>query len=109
MGLPMGYIENYITRIRRILRQDSFPYKCFIIPTNTGEMKIECINPQRISNDEYKKVELILDECKTKLDEFLNKNKIDSFHLSANPPLKNQNKFYKRLTTFLYKKIFFRK
>ena len=64
-------IKKYLRKLSESLRNDYTIH--YIIPTKS-ETHIECLNPQLVSKEEYKKTEEFLKKAEKSLNEFLESN-----------------------------------
>ncbi len=63
-----GYINNVAKSLCPSPREDA---EFYFIPNTQGESKIECLNPVRVSDDEYAEVEKNVREMSQKVNECL--------------------------------------
>lgn len=64
-------VAPYMDRLTQLMTFDDSVLRLFI-PVRESETRVECINPKRISDEEYVKVSEFVEDAQKKLDEFLN-------------------------------------
>lgn len=64
-------VPAYMEQLTRTVIFDDSILRLFI-PVRESETRVECINPKRISDEEYLKVSEFVEDVQKKLDEVLN-------------------------------------
>jgi hypothetical protein len=71
-NLPVKEINERMKAMAEHFKSPTDEYIMFIIPVRDQASKIECLNPAKVSNDEYKLIETKMEEFNKKLNDFLN-------------------------------------
>ena len=74
--IDIADVAEYMYKITDAITFDDSVLRLFI-PIRDSETRIECINPKRISDEEYIKVSELVENAQNMLNEFLNNTKND--------------------------------
>lgn len=75
-GLSSNNAKEQFFNYKKMVNEEYPDFTHFIMPIQNGDNKIECINPQLISHEEYTIVSEFIKSTDEKINEFLNKVKI---------------------------------
>lgn len=64
--IDSAYVSEYLYKIAKATMFDESIVR-LVIPVREGETRVECINPQFITEDKYKEVEETVEKLKEKL------------------------------------------
>lgn len=64
--IDSAYVSEYLYKIAKATMFDESIVR-LVIPVREGETRVECINPQLITEDKYKEVEETVEKLKEKL------------------------------------------
>ena len=64
--IDSAYVSEYLFKFARATMFDESIVR-LVIPVREGETRVECINPQLITEDKYKEVEEAIEKIKEKL------------------------------------------
>jgi 5-bromo-4-chloroindolyl phosphate hydrolysis protein len=67
-----NFMEKFIKQIKSDIKEYITHY---IIPIREGDTRLECLNPIRISDDDYQKIQEKLENTKKELDKILKESK----------------------------------
>lgn len=74
--IDIADVAEYMHKITDTITFDDSVLRLFI-PIRDSETRIECINPKRISDEEYIRVSELVENAQNMLNEFLNNTKND--------------------------------
>ena len=69
-NIDMEDVPEYLHEVKNALYYDE-TVNTIVVPIRDGDTRIECINPALLTDDKYKEVERVFDECKKRAGEFL--------------------------------------
>lgn len=70
-----GTIFDELVHVSQALNGLDENVKSIVIPVREGETRVECINPQLVSEEKYKEAEAVVDRATEAINNFINQTK----------------------------------
>lgn len=72
-NIPIAEVQDALEGVANSLK--GLGVKPIVVPIREGETRVECINPQLVSEEKYKEAEAMVDKATEALNNFIDKTK----------------------------------